>query len=256
VHNRILNSDLGIAVDATGVYVCAGQVGHQTEPGPPAPPTGIPIQNSFQGVFGGGNFDGYVFRANPFAGPGNALVYAGAGDDAATNVVVDSVSQAYVCGYGGFTLAQVELPPSLFSTPTGAHPKCGFLIKLRGGSNGTQLKSQSFFGTIDSARYTEPWGLSMDEASIYIAGRCTEANNSPAAFFNDMQSMYWQYSAPSSLLLPTIDSTHDDENDTSPGSLPQILVPTNPTTVIPEFPFAMYYIHRGHDAFLLKVTKP
>lgn len=251
---------LGIAVDATGVYVCAGQVGHQTEPGPPAPPTGIPIQNSFQGVFGGGNFDGYVFRANPFAGPGNALVYAsyygGAGDDAATNVVVDSVSQAYVCGYGGFTLAQVELPPSLFSTPTGAHPKCGFLIKLRSGSNGTQLKSQSFFGTIDSARYTEPWGLSMDEASIYIAGRCTEANNSPPAFFNDMQSMYWQYSAPLSPVLPTFDSTHDDENDELPGVIPAELLNTAPPTTAPSEPFLMYGIDTGNDAFLLKVTKP
>ncbi|MBK6942958.1 MAG: SBBP repeat-containing protein [Planctomycetes bacterium] len=251
---------LGIAVDATGIYVCAGQVGQYTEPGPPSPPAGLPIQNSFQGVFGGGAFDGYVFRANPFAAPGNSLIYAsyygGAGDDAATNVVVDSVSQAYVCGYGGFTLAQVELPPNLYSTPTGVHAKCGFLIKVRGGPNGTQLKSQSFFGSIDSARYTEPWGLAMDDASIYIAGRCTEANNSPAAFFNDMQSMYWQYSAPLATALPTIDSTHDDEYDTGPGLPPPTLPPDNPTTWVPDFPFDMYDVDSGHDAFLWKVTKP
>ena len=152
----------GIAVDSAGnAYVTGDTVS-----------TNFPTANPLQPATGGGD-DAFVAKLNA---SGTALVYStylgGSGDDAGSDIAVDSAGNAYVTGYTRST----NFPTANPLQPTFGGDRDAFVAKLN--ASGTALVYSTYLGGIASDVGS---GIAVDSAgNAYVTGD-TVSTNFPTA---------------------------------------------------------------------------
>lgn len=163
------NFGFGVAVDATGRAYVAGFTSS----------TDFPITpDSFQPLYGGGDFDGFVTE---LSATGSSAIYStylgGAGDDRASAIAVDASGDAYVTGSTNSTDFPLEAP---FQGANGGGVSDAFVSKLNAG--GATLAYSTYLG---GAGGDDGYGIAVDSSgSAYVAGLTTSTNFpvTPGAF--------------------------------------------------------------------------
>lgn len=156
---------MGLAVDAYGcAYIC----------GVTESLNDFDIQNAFQTIPGGGEFDGFVTK---FSAAGNALVYStflgGDTKDEPKDIAVNSAGEAYVVGdtYSENFPDHNTLYPCQINSEG---PIDAFITKFS--TAGNTVEFSTFFGGTE-----DEWieGVALDESSnVYLVG-CVESVDFP-----------------------------------------------------------------------------
>ena len=125
----------------------------------------FPIENGFQGAYGGGPNDGVVFKLN--AGLTDlqwSTFIGGSGEDAAYSIKFDSLETVYVAG-GTNSSDYQTTAGSYQETPQGDVD--GFMAKIS--NTGDNLIASSYIGT---SAYNQTYFLDLDTAdNVYVLGQ-------------------------------------------------------------------------------------
>jgi hypothetical protein len=146
----------GAKVDGTGNAYVAGYTSSSN----------FPLQNPFQGTFGGGAYDAFTtkFNAN-----GTALVYStylgGSDDDWGAGIAVDAAGSAYLAGHTYSTNFPLQ---NAFQSTCASCPTLTDAFATKFSANGTALIYSTYLGGAD---WDATYGIAVDSTgSAYIAG--------------------------------------------------------------------------------------
>lgn len=136
----------GMTIDSSGNIIVVGRTGSSTD---------FPVINAYQGTFGGGSFDAFIYKLSP---NGQSLLFAtyfgGSGEEWAANVAVNDAGEIAVVG----TTTSADLPT--LSAFQGTHNGGEFYLTdiflAKFSSSGSLLYSTYFGGTEDD------WGYGVD----------------------------------------------------------------------------------------------